>query len=120
MTPEELLADTNRLLQRLVAIEDERKAEAERYRAESDFSLAEMKKKTDESMAQRLKERGLSEDAAAGGDEDWDKRFKAVQQKSRENMDAMRVKDEQYKEQLLQELRTQSDLLKQIAKKLES
>jgi len=118
MSQEELIADTNRLLQQLVASEKAQKEEAERSRAEFETKFGDLSAKREETLKSKLGQRGLPSDLIDTPEEDWEKRINEARQKSKENLELMRQKDEQYKEELMQELRIQSDLLKQIAEKL--
>lgn len=87
----------------------------EQSKVQSDKMLADMNKEREEKMKVKLEERGAPTE---GTEEDWQKRLDEARQKSRENMELVREKDLKYKEELLQELRTQSDLLTQISEKL--
>lgn len=118
MSSDDLLLETNQLLRRVVEIENERRAEAEKQRVE----FEEMQKQTEatrsESFRTMLQDRGLSGEVLDLEGTNFDERFAEAQRKTEENLKAMREQDEMYKNSVLQELQTQSDLLKQIAEKL--
>jgi hypothetical protein len=118
VTHDELLADTNRLLQRLVEIDQTQRAESERFREEMEARREKMNEEQNESKTKRLVDLGLTPEDAALPEEDWEVRHAEAQRNAHENIERARQKDEEYKEQLLAELRTQSDLLRQIAEKL--
>lgn len=122
MSPEELLADTNRVLHELLILEREKEKEREKNAASlKDFkaSWAERKEKLDEKMKGVLVDRGVPEEAAEVTEDDWEKRSQAVQQKSRENLAVMSERTSRFNEELIAEMKIQSDLLRQIAAKLE-
>ncbi len=53
-------------------------------------------------------------------EKDWEARAESVRKKSTENLAAMSAKSEQYRDDMLVELRIQSELLRQIAARLEA
>lgn len=118
MTHDELIADTNRLLAQIVQMDTERQAQAKKSEAEMEERMAAMKAKREEAMKTRMEERGLTGEAASASDEDWEARITQSRRQTEQNLEFMREKDREYKEQLIQELRVQSDLLRQIAEKL--
>jgi hypothetical protein len=119
MTDSELLAETNQLLKRVVEIDQENRARSEAMRKENDRMHAEMDAKRKASMRSSLQELGLSVEDSDPSDDSWEERMKEVQRLSREKVELARKKEEHYRDQLLEELRIQSDLLKQIAEKLD-
>lgn len=106
------------MLRQLLDIQAQQRAEAERFHAEFEAEMAEMTAKREAAMRERLIERGVPEEAARGTEEGWEKRMEETRRESARRIEAARQKDAEYKEQLLAELRTQSDLLRQIAERL--
>jgi hypothetical protein len=118
MADAELIEETNRLLRTILQNDAEQKAR-------SAEAIEEIKKKGEkidanfeEQRKKRLRDAGLPEEAVEGTEDDWEKRRREAQRKSRENIEASQKRHERYQEELLAELRTQSDLLRQIAERL--
>jgi hypothetical protein len=110
MDQQQLIAETNELLKRILDLEAERKVEAEQARVEAEKSM----KDFDLGMGRIGSPGSLVENDHA----DWEKRFAETQKKSRERIDAATEKDREYKADLLGELAIQTALLRQIAEKL--
>ena len=70
-------------------------------------------------MKKRLEERGLPPEGLEGTSGEWERRREAASRRSLENLETLRERDETYKVELLAELRTQSEILRQIAERLE-
>jgi hypothetical protein len=114
---EDLVAETNGLLQRFLKVEEERAAEAAEAKAKFDKEMAEMEASRKEKMRSALIERGLPEDAA-DLDADFEARLREAQKESQIRLEEAKVRDQDYKEQFLAELQQQTELLRQIAEKL--
>jgi len=118
MTPEELLADTNRLLRELAEAEAKVRADAEVKSAEFKEKMAKMAEEREAKQRELMKERGLPENELGTSDEDFDKRRKEAQERLNTNALAVRERESKFKDEMLAELRIQSDLLRQIGEKL--
>jgi len=105
MTHDELVADTNQLIRQLLEREAAAKAESERFLQESRSRLAEIR---------GAKPNEAPEDLFA----DMDARRKEATAKAQENLKVATQREADFKDELLAELRIQSDLLRQIAEKL--
>jgi hypothetical protein len=101
MSEADLIQETNQLMRRILEIEDERKRQEERSRIEL------------EEMQERIKAR--TEEAE---EDDWEARIRESQEEAAKASLEMKEKDEMYKQQLMTELQTQSELLRRIAEKL--
>jgi hypothetical protein len=117
MSDSELLEETNRLLRKLVEIDEERRAENERAMKELEARRP-MVELHNEALEERLKRMGIESEAAEVGENDWEKRLQEANRKTMENIETASARERQYKDELLAELRTQSDLLRQIVEKL--
>ena len=118
MADADLIVETNRLLHTILQNDAEQKARSAEAIEEIEKKSAEIDTKFSEPMKERLRKEGLPEEAIEGTQEDWEKRRREAQRKSRENIEASQKRHEQYQEELLTELRIQSDLLRQIAERL--
>jgi len=119
MSQDALLLETNRILGRLLEIQEAHLREAEESAKEAAEYEAEQKKR-DEALQQALAQRGLDPRLVEGSDENWDARYEAATAKSRQKIEEAQAEEEKFREALLTELRIQSELLTQIAKRLES
>ena len=120
MPETDLIAETNRLLRTILDHDAAQRARAEEMSGKMEKELAEVRAKTDERLTARLREQGLSEAALEGGEEDWEKRREEASRRSKERMEEATAREARYKEELLDELRTQSKLLQRIAERLEA
>ncbi len=98
-----LIQETNALLKQILDMHAQQKAESEKQKADLEKSMAEMKEKykTDDS------------------EDDWEKRIQETREKTKTRLEESKQRELQFKTELMDELRTQSDLLRQIAEKLE-
>jgi|GEM_PF-5743954 len=114
-----LIAETNALLKQVLDADAARKAEAEKQRAEFETQMGGLKERTSARTGAPRKEAGAEDaDSAGDPDEDWEKRLKDAREKSRERMEQSAVREREFKAQLLEELRTQTELLRQIAERV--
>ncbi len=118
MPDDALLAETNHLLQRLLDLDADRKASTAAAKEKFDAMKTKMNADREETMRKRLEAEGLSAEDAAIPEEEWEARRKEAQRRSQENIETARMKDAEYKQTLLEELRTQSDLLRRIEERL--
>lgn len=118
MSQEELIANTNDLLRQVIEINRKREEEHARSKVELEATFTASKQKREEALAAGLRAHGHPDEIAEGSDEDWEKRMAEAQSRARENMEASRKKAEEHKDALLEEMRTQSELLRKIAEKL--
>ncbi len=119
MSPEELLADTNRVLHELLELDRRRKEESSKSMEEFKAKQAEREQKRAETTKQNLIERGVPEDVASISEDDWEKRAKEVRQKSTENLKVMEERHSTFRDDVVAELKIQSEMLRQIAARLE-
>lgn len=119
MTQEELLEDTNRLLRRLVEMDEEQRAKAESLKEERGARRKSTEQTANNAMKEKLRELGLPEDVTEPSEKEMEARLKAARERSKENLEIAKQRQEQFQSQLLEELQTQSDLLRRIAEKLE-
>jgi hypothetical protein len=119
MSESDLLAETNDLLRRLVEIDERNRREIEESEAKWDAEKVEFDAKILETKKRLLTERGVPEEGLGGEDKDWEKRIEEGRMEMTKKMETLRDKDEEYKQVVLAELQKQSDLLKQIAAKLD-
>lgn len=103
MSDEQLIIETNELLRRLLEVEAQRKANADLSRGALKERLAEIRTRA-----------GVDKES----DEALEARRLAAQAKSDERITQMREKEEEYRQRLLGELATQTDLLRRIGEKL--
>lgn len=120
MPDTELIAETNRLLQRVLDLSEQRKSDSERGMVDFKAQMEAMKTKREEAMKTRLEEREVPTEVASADEEEIESRRKAALHRSQENIATMQARDREYKERLLAELSTQSDLLRRIAERLEA
>lgn len=119
MSPEELLVDTNRVLHELLDIERQRKVDNEKARTEFIVNQAEREQKRAEKMKQALIERGIPEGEASIPEDVFEKRAEAAREKSNENIKIMEQRNLQFRDDVVAELKIQSEILRQIAARLE-
>lgn len=120
MPDDALLAETNRLIGRVLQLHEEQRAEGERMMAGHDERMAELRAKADAAMAESLKEHGATDEEAVGSSEEWEARRTAATRRTEENLETLRQRNEAHREELLVEMRTQTDLLRRIAERLEA
>lgn len=108
MSQEELIADTNRLLNEYLEMQREFKLQQEESAKRFEEQIASM----------RSPEPGLADQVKQGKRADLDSRISAAQDAAQEKFKTMRELQSQYQEQLMAELKTQSDLLAKIAAKI--
>lgn len=101
MSEADLIQETNQLMRRILELEEERKRQEERSRIELEEMQERIKARTEE----------VEED-------DWEARIRESQEEAAKASLEMKEKDEMYKQQLIVELQTQSELLRRIAEKL--
>lgn len=119
MSSDELLEDTNRLLRRLVEIEAEQRELAAKTRLEFEEKKAAWTQENKDKMRDLLVERGVPKEVAEIPEVDFEKRRGETLRRSKENMESALAREKEYKTQLLEELRTQSELLMLIAERLD-
>ena len=119
MSSDELLEDTNRLLRRLVEIEAEQRELAAKTRLEFEEKKAAWTQENKDKMRDLLVERGVPKEVAEIPEVDFEKRRGETLRRSKENMESALAREKEYKTQLLEELRTQSELLRLIAERLD-
>jgi hypothetical protein len=113
-----MIEDTNRLLQRLIEINEEQRVRSEELKKDNEVRMKALKDKSDAAMKEHLIKRGLSPEDA-GSEEDWKTRAEEARKMSKERLEASQQQTLQFRTEMLQELKTQSDLLRQILEKLE-
>lgn len=120
MSDTELIVETNRLIQRFFDMREEQRVEAERHRVEHEAWQAKQDAEFQEGMREKLVEHGASTEGYDGTMEDWEARMKAVRAQAKERLEAEKAKEREYREQMLEEIQAQSELLRRIAEKLEA
>ena len=118
MTQEELIADTNRLLARLLEIDEIQRVESEEKRKEWAEDREQREEDRNERMREKLRERGVSEELLQGDNVDWEKRLQEVQEQQKKRIEEAKEREQKYKDDVLDELRAQTELLNRIAEKL--
>ncbi len=116
MADPDLIAETNRLLRQLLESDAEAREQSKASRERLNAFREDLDAKREERRKTRLREDGFPEDAS---EDDLDARRKEAHRRSEENIAVSREREARYREELLQELRVQSDLLRQIAERLE-
>jgi len=118
MSDQELLEDTNRLLRQLVEIDAQHRQDAEQSKAKLDEINKDLENKRKERLRKFAAEKGLPAEVAEGEEEDWQKRLEETRRRSKENIELGKAKELEFREQLLAELRKQSELLQKIEARL--
>lgn len=118
MADPELIAETNRLLQRFFDMRQQDKEAAEKHRLEHESWKAEQDENFQAGLREKLQERGAELEGFDGTMEDWEARMKAVRTQAKEKLEVEKVKERAYKDRMLEEMQTQSDLLRRIAERL--
>lgn len=118
MTDEELLADTNRLLRQFFDWDREQKAERERMEARWKADEERREAESKSFMADALKSKGVSLDGLDLTDENFEAKIKEIREKSQRNLEESKARELAFREDLLAELKIQTDLLNQIKEKL--
>lgn len=119
MSDQELLADTNGLLRKLLDLEEQRRIESEKSLREMQERMERMHAESDAALKSRLQAKGLSIDDAESSDEDWEKRLEAARSRAREQAQEAQQRIERHQAAVMQELATQTELLRRIAERLE-
>ena len=118
MTNEELLLDTNQLLRKLFEIDEQNRAQADESRASLKKQMEEVRARQAEAAKSPSTDLSVQEPAPSGAPQDWETRQKVATESGKARMEEMRALDQKYKEEVLEELRKQSEILKQIAERL--
>jgi hypothetical protein len=100
MAQDQLIQETNEVLKKILEIEEQKRAKVESLTSERS-TIPDLQRPGNETK-----------------EEDLEKRMKAAQDQSRENMRVIQERSKQYQEDVLNELRIQNDLLRQIFEKL--
>ena len=119
MGDEATLVETNRLLAEFVRLREEDRAEAERFRRETEEVTAKIEADGNRFLTEQLEKRGLPAELAEGTEAEWERRREEATRRTTENMTTLRDRDAEHKAAILAELRVQSDLLRRIAERLE-
>jgi len=114
-----LIADAHSKLQRLIELDREQRAKAKRWLKDRGRQKDETMAKAKEHLAERLIELGLSARDAEAFDEEWEARRKEAERRSKEILERFQSTYEEHRERMLDELRTQTELLRSIVAKLE-
>lgn len=118
MTDIELIADTNRLLQQLVDFQTRQEAESKRAKEEMDARMAEMETKRKENTRRLMEGLGVQTHDAALSETDLDEKMASVREEGKRRIEEVRQIESTFRDQLLAELRAQSELLRQIFERL--
>ncbi len=100
---QDLIAETNALLRQLLERDDERKQEAAKAHQEFEAKMKE-----------------IPSAPAAAEEDNFSKRMANIQEQSKQRMEELRLKDLEYKDLMLSEVREQTQLLRAIREKLEA
>jgi hypothetical protein len=118
MSDAELFADTNRLLNLVLEADRQRHEEAEKRMAKIKESSARVMPRFSDAVQAQLKEARTSLSEGPAEESDPGSLMKSVNERARAIAEEARDKERRFKDELLQEMATQSELLRRIAKKL--
>ena len=119
MADDELIAETNQLLKRVLELDAEHRLETEKRIKELDDQRKEIKRRRQDEIAARLIEDGFSEADAHLSDEEWKERRWEAEKSAREQLIEAREREAKFRDELLSEMRAQTEVLRQIAERLE-
>lgn len=105
------------MLRRLLEIDEEQKKQSAEVKARLEQKKAELTNHREERDLKEREKLGLPPEGAVTEEQIQQRRDEAMR-RAKENAEVAREKFEKYREELLTELRTQSDLLRQIAERL--